>query len=402
MAETPRLLYLDDIPTPYRLGVHQLAARQWLGAYKLAFLASGEPGRDWDFDFSGLDVEVLPGWQFRPWGQVNPFSIKWNPTIVRTLEAFRPDVVILSGYIHPTVIRAARWCISRRVPYAVVCETSCRSTTCSGWRWHVRRAAISWIVRNMAFGLPVGREAADYMRRLGPSEAPLHFFPNTPDTSIIMTESDRIRDCGLEQAIRDAFSIAPDAPLILFAGRLIGAKRPLDALQAFERLGELRQKAVLVVVGDGPLKPVMVGRAHGSNVVFTGWIRDQKQMAGLLAIARVLVLPSAHEPWGAVVNEALAAGTPVVASDRVTSAVELIEPGRNGYLFPVGDIGALADRIKDILALDQEARERTSIAARTTATTFGHEFAAGNLLKGALGAIRGPLGGDELGVLPGC
>jgi len=387
MHSPPRLLYIDDIPTPYRLGVHRVIAQRWPGPYKLLFLAAAEPGRNWDFDFTGLDVDILPGRQFRPPNQVNPFSIKWNPTVVSAMEAFRPDVVALSGYIHPPIIRAARWCLTRRTPYAIVCETSARSTACSGWRWLARRAAIGWVVRNMSFGLPVGREAGDYLRRFGPTGAPMHYFPNTPDTSAIAAEADRVHSEGRERPLREAFGIEPETPIILFAGRLIDAKRPMDALAAFERLREPGEKATFVVVGDGPLKQALTARAADGKVVFTGWIRDPAQMAGLMAIARAFVLPSAHEPWGAVVNEALAAGTPVVASDRVTSAVELIEAGVNGFLYPVGDVDALADCLKTVLALDEAGRARMSAAARHTATVYGHEFAAGNLIEGAFAAL---------------
>jgi glycosyltransferase involved in cell wall biosynthesis len=387
MTESPRLLYIDDIPTPYRLGVHRVVVQRWPGVYKVLFMADSEPGRDWELDFTGLNIETLAGGQIRPPGQVNPFSFKWNPMAIQAINEFRPDVVVLSGYIHPTVIRAARWCLTRRLPYAVACETSCRSTSCSGWRWNARRILLAWIVRNMAFGLPVGREAADYLRRFGPSDAPMHYFPNTPDTSAIAAEADEVRSKGLEQELRRTLALPPDAAIILFVGRLIDAKRPMDALEAFGLLDPAAHDAVLVVVGDGPMKSTMMEKAVGRKVVFTGWIRDQKQMAGLMSIARMLVLPSFHEPWGAVVNEALAAGTPVIASDRVTSAVELIEQGRNGLLYPVSDIAALAAAMTNILSLDQDRSEQMSAAARETATRFGHEFAAGNLIKGAAAAI---------------
>ncbi len=388
-TEAPRLLYVDDTPTPYRLGVHRLVARRWPGAFKLLFLARAEPDRRWDFDFEGLDVEILKGFQFRPRGQINPFSFKWNPAIVGQLEIFKPDVVAASGYVHPTIMRAAFWCLNRQIPYGIVCETSGRSTACSGWRWQARRMALAWIVRNMAFGLPVGREAAAYLRCFGPSKAPMYYFPNTPDTAAIVAEAERVRGEGLERELRAALGIASAAPIVLFVGRLIEAKRPMDVLAAFERLGGPVCNMALVIAGDGPLRPALAERASkNNNVFFTGWLRDPTQMAGLMAISRMLVLPSAHEPWGAVVNEALAAGTPVIASDRVSSAVELIEDGVNGFLYDVGDIVALAEKIRAVLTLENAERALMSTAARATAINFGHEFAADNLIKGALAAIR--------------
>ena len=384
----PRLLYIDDIPTPYRLGVHRLVARRWPGIFKLMFLADAEPGRHWDFDFNGLDVSTLKGFQFRPRGQTNPFSFKWNPAIARELEMFKPDVVAAAGYIHPTIMRAARWCISRQIPYGIACETSCRSTACSGWRWRARRAGLAWIVRNMAFGLPAGREAAAYLRLFGPSKAPMCYLPNTPDTAAIAAEADRARAESLESKLRAALGIAPRAPIVLFVGRLIDAKRPLDVLAAFERLGEPARKAALVIVGDGPLGPALAERARKDNVFFTGWLPDPTQIARLMAISHMLVLPSEHEPWGAVVNEALAAGAPVIASDRVTAAVELIEDGVNGFLHGPGDIATLANKMRAVLALNHTERALMSASARATAIKFGHEFAANNLVEGALAAIQ--------------
>ena len=384
----PRLLYIDDIPTPYRLAVHRLVARRWPGIFKLMFLAGAEPGRHWDFDFNGLDVRILKGFQFRPRGQTNPFSFKWNPAIARELGMFKPDVVVATGYIHPTIMRAARWCISRQIPYGIASETSCRSTACSGWRWRARRAGLAWIVRNMAFGLPAGREAAAYLRLFGPSKAPMCYLPNTPDTAAIAAEADRARAESLESKLRAALGIAPRAPIVLFVGRLIDAKRPLDVLAAFERLGEPARKAALVIVGDGPLRPALAERARKDNVFFTGWLRDPTQIARLMAISHMLVLPSEHEPWGAVVNEALAAGAPVIASDRVTAAVELIEDGVNGFLHGLGDIAALADKMRAVLALNHTERALMSAAARATAIKFGHEFAANNLVEGALAAVQ--------------
>lgn len=388
MATPPRLLYVDDIPTPYRLGVLRLVAKRWPGAFKILFMAGDEPGRQWDLDLSGLDFEVLSGWQFRPPGQVNPFSFKWNPNILQMIRTFHPDVVALSGYIQPTVVGTALWCLKHGVPYGIACETSSRSTACTGWRWKARRFALSWIVKQMAFGLPVGREAAEYLGRFGPSRAPMWIFPNTPDTSAIIAESHRVRSKEVEAELRIRFGIEADALIILYAGRLIPAKRPMDVLDAYEGLGADYGKTTLVVVGDGPLMPALTARLNRKDVVFTGWLRDPTEMAGLMAIARMLVLPSEHEPWGAVVNEALAAGTPVIASDRVTAAVEMVQNGVSGFVYSVGDVVALRENMKYLLGASHTQITLMSDAARTAAKASSHEVAAANLIQGALDAIE--------------
>jgi glycosyltransferase involved in cell wall biosynthesis len=387
MSEAPRLYYLDDIPTPYRVLVQRRVAEGWKGSFKIAYCAAAEPGRDWSLDFAGLDIEVLSGRQYRPGHQVNPFSFKWNPTVLRSLRAYRPDVVVLSGYVHPTMLVAARWCRRHAVPYGIASESSARNSTSSGLRWQLKRRVAGWMVRGMSFGLPVGREAGEYLRMLGPTDAPMYYFPNTPDTSAIAAEVERMVKGGLHIHLRQCLGIPEHTKIVLFVGRMIAAKRPIDALQAFLQLGSAAANATLVFIGDGPLLEALKTAADGNErIVFTGWLRETSKVATLMAISSTLVLPSEHETWGAVVNEAMAAGTPVIASDRV-GAAELIEPGVNGLIYPVGRTTELARAIGLLLA-DEAARQQMGRAAQITALENGHQYAASNLIAAALHGVK--------------
>jgi glycosyltransferase involved in cell wall biosynthesis len=388
LTEHPRLYYLDDIPTPYRLGVQRRVAQEWRGAFKIAYCAESEPGRDWSFNFSDLNIEILPGWQYRPRRQTNPMSFKWNPTVATSLERFRPDVVVLSGYVHPTVYQAAIWCHSHQIPYGIACETSAHSTTLTGLKWQIKRWIAGSIVRRMDFGLPVGRNAANYLQLLGARDVQMFYFPNTPDTSVIRANAERIISQNEEGGLRRHLGIPEGSKIILFVGRMIDAKRPMDVLDAFRRLGSEASDVSLVFVGDGPLLDHLKGAAtEDDRIVCTGWLTDTDKTAALMAISSMLVLPSQHETWGAVVNEAMAAGTPVIASDRVGAATELIESGVNGLIHSVGNIADLAKAIRFLLT-EEGARSRMASAARVTALARGHEFAAANLIAGALHGIR--------------
>lgn len=389
MRDQPRLYYLDDIPTPYRLGVQRRIAEDWPGAFKLAYCAAGEPGRAWSLDFSGLDIEILLGRQYRPRRQVNPFSFKWNPSVAASLQSFRPDAVVLCGYVHPTMHLAARWCRKNKVPYGVTCETSARNSKTTGLKWQLKQAVAASVAGGMAFGLPVGHEAGDYLQRLGKTSVPMFYFPNTPDTGSIAAAAGRMQDADTEEALRRQLGIPSGTKIVLFVGRMIEAKRPMDALEAFRNAGaSAGGGATLVFTGDGPVAAEVTAAAAGdARVVFTGWLADPAQTVALMAISAMLVLPSQHEPWGAVVNEAMAAGTPVIASDRVGAAVELIEPGSNGFLHAVADIRAIAKAI-GLLLSDEESRQRIAAAAQKTAFEKGHQYAAANLIGGALAAIR--------------
>jgi glycosyltransferase involved in cell wall biosynthesis len=82
-----------------------------------------------------------------------------------------------------------------------------------------------------------------------------------------------------------------------------------------------------------------------ARVVWTGFLGVQADVTAVYRLSDVLVLPSDFEPWALVVNEAVAAGLAVVASDAVGAALELVQDGVNGYLFPAGDVAVLTDRL---------------------------------------------------------
>lgn len=387
-----RLFYLDAIPTPYRLGVFHRAAELWNGPFHIAFCSASEPDRAWDFDFGNLDVEVLDGWKYRPNNQVNPMSINFNPSVYASLRKFKPDVVILSGYVHPTIHLAALWCRMNKIPYAVASETSWRISPIAGLKGRVKRLITKPLLSNMAFGLPVGREAGDYLKQLDAKNAPMYYFPNTPNAEIIAARAEQVHqksDIGFSQgqALRQSLGIPENAEIILFVGRLIDAKRPLDLIDAFKQISGKLPDAVLVFVGDGPLMTAIKERAGDDpRIICTGWIKDPAQTAALMAISSVMALPSGHEPWGAVVNEAMAAGTTVIASDKVGAASELIVQNETGVVFPVGDIAALAAAMVSVLKNADECRAMGD-RAQAKALSMGHHFAAANLIEGARAAI---------------
>jgi glycosyltransferase involved in cell wall biosynthesis len=143
---------------------------------------------------------------------------------------------------------------------------------------------------------------------------------------------------------------------------MIPRKRLDDAIQAVGRMGP---SARLWIIGDGALRPQLerlAARAAPGRVVWHGFV-NQSQMPGLLAAADVFVMPSEAEPWGLAVNEAMAVGLPVVCSDGVGCAADLVRPGETGYQYPVGDVAALANCL-DRLRANEADRARMGRAAQ--------------------------------------
>src|SRR5262249_8090015 len=139
-----------------------------------------------------------------------------------------------------------------------------------------------------------------------------------------------------EDEIRSIYArhqLPPDRNYVLYCGRLVRVKRVDLVIAAFVAIASERPDWDLLIVGDGPLRQQLqqqVPEALRHRVHWTGFSGDQREVAALQRGARVLVIPSDFEPWGVVVNEALAAGLAVVASDAVGAAAELVRDGVNG------------------------------------------------------------------------
>src|SRR5262249_2932396 len=132
-------------------------------------------------------------------------------------------------------------------------------------------------------------------------------------------------------------------PLFLACGKLISVKRTLDVVQAFAQVRRTLPSG-LVIVGTGVLESAIrteVSRLGLDPDVKMLGFRNQGDLPAVYSACDVLVLASSREPWGLVVNEAMAAGLAVAVSDQVGAGPDLVDVD-NGFAFPLGDGAALA------------------------------------------------------------
>jgi len=160
-------------------------------------------------------------------------------------------------------------------------------------------------------------------------------------------------------------------PLVVFAGRLTAAKNLDVAVRAVERLPE----ATLIVIGDGEERQRLEGTA-GDRVRFVG-ARPRSEVLGFLAAADVAVLPSAWENFPHAVVEALAMGTPVVAT-RVGGVPEIVRDGQNGLLVEPGDDAGFASALERVVR-DEDLRARLAAAAAASVERFSSDAIYGEL-----------------------
>lgn len=333
-----RLAVITPQPTPYRDPFWNAVAAVPGVELDVFYCVAGTPDRPWEqhwqcrFHAEVLARRWLPGLD----------GCYWNPAVTERLAAKPYDAVLLGGYNHLTMLRAAMHCRRRGVPYLLMCE-SFLGLQRARWRRVVKVPLVRWVVRNAAGLLPTGQLAREYLLSYGGRADRVCLVPNSPDLAGLRQQALELQ--ALRPELRQQFGWG-DEPVVLFVGRLIW-KKGVNVL--LEAMGRLDRPVRLVIAGDGPERPRLqrqAERLQTGRVQFVGF-RQPAELPRWYAAADVFCLPSLTEPWGVVVMEALASGLPVVVTERVGCYPDVLNDPRVGRAVPPGDASALACAIKE-------------------------------------------------------
>jgi glycosyltransferase involved in cell wall biosynthesis len=245
----------------------------------------------------------------------------------------------------------------------------------------VKRVTYPALLRVFDAALYVGQRNFDYYRHYGYPAARLFHSPHCVDT-------DRFARSATPQAravLRSRLDIRNDEKVVLFAGKLTLLKRSIDVVEAIAQLMQRNVAARLMMAGSGPLEAEVRARAQalGVSLDCLGF-QNQTEMPSAYAAADLLVLPSAHETWGLVCNEALACGTPIVVSDQAGCAPDLAKDGLVGRSFSMGNITELADACAATFA-----NPPSSAAIRAVSDQFSIQRAVGGIVEAVEMVVSG-------------
>ena len=226
-----------------------------------------------------------------------------------------------------------------------------------------------------------GKSQSEYLRGFGIPDSAIFTAPNAVDTDFFMEAAEVAR--GNASLNRQIFRL-PNR-YFLFVGRLIAEKGVLDLLDAYAMLApELRTQISFVFAGDGIARSELQRRAAAikpGTVQVAGFLQ-REALAVFYALAEAFVFPTHSDPWGLVVNEAMACGLPVICSNAAGCAVDLIADGQNGRLVSVGHVGELASVVND-LAGDPRLRSRMGQASRAKIEGYSPDACARGIARAA-------------------
>ena len=309
----------------------------------------------WDVPLtSGYRYRVLPRWRDTTDPQpLRPIS----RGLLRYLRS-GPDgrgfhVVWVHGYDSVNSLHAIVAARLLGLPVLLRAESWLRDRARSAWKLLAKKVFFRTLKSFVSAVLPIGTYNAEYWRHYLGNDMPQFLMPYAVDNGFFAYRTQAAAESREELLAQ--LEIPDGAPIILFAGKLQERKHADHLLEAFLRLsanGSHGQAPFLVFVGEGEQRAALEQRLRESGcstVRFAGF-RNQSELPGFFDLASVFVLPSRHEPWGVIVNEAMAAGLPVIVSDDVGCAPDLVRNRENGFVYPVGNIGALTEALSSVLA----------------------------------------------------
>lgn len=219
--------------------------------------------------------------------------------------------------------------------------------------------------------LYIGTLNKQYYLSLGVTEEKLFFWPYCVDNDFFMKEHQRLK--GLVKEIKILYNLAQEKTVILFAGKLISKKRPLDLIKAFSKM-HTKNNCELVFAGDGILMPGLEKYTKDNNIngVHLPGFLNQIELAKLYSVADIFTLVSDYEPWGLSLNEAMCFGIAPVVSDEVSAGYDLVKYKDNGFIFKAGDVDKLAE-ILDVLVSDKAMRLRMGQRSKDIISVWNYD-----------------------------
>jgi glycosyltransferase involved in cell wall biosynthesis len=332
--------------------------------------------------------------------------------LLEELERSRPQVVAVPGWACCEAVSALEWCARSRTPAVLMSESAGQDEPRRPWREWVKRR----VVKLCSAGLVGGERHADYLAVLGMQRERIFLGYDAVDNRYFEEQSRAAAGQGANGNGHKYF---------LAVARFVEKKnlrRLIEGYAGYRKREEVREKKGgrrekgggrgertnaeklkteklkgelwdLVLLGDGEMRGELEARVAAlglSNHVHIPGFKQYAELPRYYGQASAFILASTTEQWGLVVNEAMASGLPVVASNRCGCAPELVRDGVNGFTFDPLDTSRIAELMKRVAGLDEAQRALMGARSREIIADWGPERFASGLERAVQAALRMP------------
>ncbi|MFZ0293976.1 MAG: glycosyltransferase family 4 protein [Candidatus Sulfotelmatobacter sp.] len=380
----PKLVIITEIIAPYRIPVLNALAQLEEIQLEVIFLSENDPSlREWKIykDEIKFDYRVLPSWRQR----LGRYNLLINRGVHAALSGIEPNIVLCGGYNYLASWSAARWARSHRVPLLLWSESTA---------WDRRRGyplvefmKARFLKSCAAFVVP-GRSSFEYLTDLGVAPQRIFTARNAVDTVCFSHLAEKAR--RNESQVRSRHHLP--SRYFLYVGRLVKDKGVFELLEAYAQLeAEIRRNIGLVFVGTGSDSRKLTERAAKicpCVVQFSGFVH-REELPEIYAFADALIFPTHSDPWGLVVNEAMACNLPVILTNVAGCASDLVQDGWNGFVIAPGDVAQLA-RAMARVAEDSARRAEMGSRSRERIKGYSPEAWANGIVEAVKLVVREP------------
>lgn len=305
---------------------------------------------------------------------------------ITLLEQNEPDAVAITGWATAESFAAIAW--ARRNGKRIVVMSD--SQAIDAVRSPLREAIKSRVVRACDAALVAGHRSKDYVVSLGMAEDRVFLGYDAVDNTHFAQGAKQVR----ADAAATRRRLGLPHRYLLASARFIPKKNLPRLIEAYAKaIMGLGDAPDLLILGDGPERDAVeaaIARADIVERVHLPGFRDYELLPAFYSLAEGFVHASTTEQWGLVINEAAAAGLPLVVSTPCGAAIELLREGENGFLVDPAETEDIARALRKLMTLPDEARTRMGEASRSIVAEWGPDRFAEGFMAACAAALAQP------------
>ena len=361
-----KIAIITNIPTPYR-------KKQWEYYSKCTYLditvfycANVEKGRHWNINSAeGIKEIFLKGLNFK--------SFHFNPGVLKIIfQDF--DIFFVGGYGYPSLIIAIITLKILKKSWVMIIDGISP----------LNLNKEHFIIDDFKRFFIKGADAYSANGTVGKKFLKIYgILPEKIFNQYMTVDVDDFINKGkdsieIKKRLREKYGIADNTTVIMYAGRLIYNKGVQDLIDAIKSLKIKGYNIVAFIVGEGDFKEELKMKSQDikSNIIFTGHVNPE-QIYKYYYASDIFVLPTCDDPWGLVVNEAMACGLPIIVTDAAGCSYDLVKD--NGYIVTHHDINELSRAIEDLM--DEKKRNEFGKNSRKIITKWTFRESLDSLIK---------------------